>query len=653
MRKLKLFYILLSTIFIAYFFFVFPSVSCAQHDERILSFRSRIVVHQDSSMTVTEIIRVRSAGINIKRGIYRDFPIRYKDSFGNKYVVGFEVTEVLRDGISEGYHFENLSNGKRVYIGKKEVFLPPGEYTYTLTYNTNRQIGFFKDHDELYWNVTGNGWVFPIDEASATVVLPLRGGISRDDFKFDAYTGRQGSREGNFYTSFEDSGNISFFTSKPLNSYEGLTIVVSWPKGFVSEPDIKAKIYYLFRDNQSLFIGLVGLAAVFLYYLLIWSRVGKDPAIGTIIPLFEIPEGLSPAATRYIMKMGFDHRAFACAVINMAVKGFLTIREERGVYTLLKNKNDIPLLSEEEKKTAEKIFRSNEKLVIKNENHKRIANAIGSLKNSLKMNFEKVYFVTNRQYFIPGLAFSIVTVLLTVFSSPTPARGAAVFMSVWLTIWSIGVIFLMTNVINLWKVSFSFNSATNKLSSVGSAAGLTIFSIPFVIGEIVGLSILAFNSSVTAIFILISIALLNALFYHLLKAPTFFGRNILDKIEGFKMFLSVSEKDRLNSMNPPQKTPELFEKFLPYALALGVEQAWAQQFSDILSGTREDGLPYSPGWYHGNTWNRLGAGGFSDSLGSSLTSAITSSSVAPGSSSGSGAGGSSGGGGGGGGGGGW
>ncbi len=651
MRKLKLFYILLSTIFIAYFFFVFPSVSCAQYDERILSFHSRIVVHQDSSMTVTETIRVRSAGMNIKRGIYRDFPIRYKDRFGNAYVVDFEVKEITRDRMSEAYHFANLKNGKRVYIGKKDMFLSPGEHTYTITYNTNRQLGFFKDFDELYWNVTGNGWIFPIDAAGATIVLP--GVILRDELRLDGYTGPQGSKGKDFSNSFDEYGNVNFYTTRPLNPYEGLTIVVAWPKGLVSEPTTKQKLYYLFRDNQGLFIGLFGLATLLFYYFVIWANVGKDPARGTIIPLFEPPEKLSPSAVRYINRMGFDHRAFACAVINMAVKGFLSIREESGVYTLLKNKTDMLLLSEEEKKTAEKIFHSNEKLVIKSENHKKIANAIGSLKNSLRMNFEKVYFVTNRQYFIPGLAFSIVTVLLTVFSSPTPARGVAVFMSVWLTIWSIGVIFLMTNVINLWKVSFSFNSATNKLSSVGSAAGLTIFSIPFVIGEIMGLSILALNSSVTVIFILLSIALLNVLFYHLLKAPTFFGRNILDKIEGFKMFLSVSEKDRLNSMNPPQKTPELFEKFLPYALALGVEQAWAQQFSDILSGTREDGLPYSPGWYHGNTWNRLGAGGFSDSLGSSLTSAITSSSVAPGSSSGSGAGGSSGGGGGGGGGGGW
>ena len=125
----------------------------------------------------------------------------------------------------------------------------------------------------------------------------------------------------------------------------------------------------------------------------------------------------------------------------------------------------------------------------------------------------------------------------------------------------------------------------------------------------------------------------------------------MDQVEGFKMYLAVAEKDRLNYVNPPLKTPELFEKYLPYALALDVEQAWAEQFSDILKEAAQGQEGYSPRWYSGTSWSTLGAGGFSTGLGSSFSSAISSSSVAPG--SGGGGGGSSGGGGGGGGGGGW
>jgi uncharacterized membrane protein len=149
-------------------------------------------------------------------------------------------------------------------------------------------------------------------------------------------------------------------------------------------------------------------------------------------------------------------------------------------------------------------------------------------------------------------------------------------------------------------------------------------------------------------------ALINAVFYHLLKAPTMAGRKLLDQIDGFRRYLTVAEKDRLNLENPPQRTPELFEMFLPYALALNVEQKWAEQFEDVLekAGQGQEG-GYSPSWYNGTAWSTLGAAGFASSIGNSMSSAISASSTAPGSSSGGDGGGSSGGGGGGGGGGGW
>lgn len=165
--------------------------SARAQDERILSFHSDITVNPNASMLVRETIKVRSAGDQIRRGIYRDFPTRYKDRLGNQYVVGFAVLEVQRDGKPEPSRIERQSNGERVYIGRKNVYLDPGEYTYTLVYRTTRQLGFFPDHDELYWNVTGNGWIFPIDAASATVTLPK--GIVKEALWRDAYTGPQGS----------------------------------------------------------------------------------------------------------------------------------------------------------------------------------------------------------------------------------------------------------------------------------------------------------------------------------------------------------------------------------------------------------------------------------------------------------------------------
>ncbi len=122
----------------------FTEVTFARETERILNFTSYIQIGLDGSMTVTESITVYASGNKIKRGIYRDFPTRYKARHGNTIRVGFKVLEVLRDGQSEGYHLKTISNGIRVYIGRKNRMLQPGEYTYTLTYHTNRQLGFFR-----------------------------------------------------------------------------------------------------------------------------------------------------------------------------------------------------------------------------------------------------------------------------------------------------------------------------------------------------------------------------------------------------------------------------------------------------------------------------------------------------------------------------
>ena len=169
--------------------------------------------------------------------------------------------------------------------------------------------------------------------------------------------------------------------------------------------------------------------------------------------------------------------------------------------------------------------------------------------------------------------------------------------------------------------------------------------------------VFAFTTSLYVLMVVAMMIFINILFYQLMRAPTLTGRKILDKIEGFKMCLSIAEKERLNLLNPPDKTPELFEKYLPYAFALDVEQEWSEQFSGVLSKAYGPSADNAPRWYSGPSWHTLGASGFTSSLGSSLTTAVSSaassSSSSPGSSSGGGGGGSSGGGGGGGGGGGW
>ena len=655
MRK-KCFLLLLTLILTLVIFTSFARSEIRQEQERILSFHSDIEVLRSSGMIVTETIEVYAAGNQIKRGIYRDFPTKYKDRYGRNYKVRFDVKEVLRDNAPENFRLQNLSNGVRVYIGNENVLLDPGTYTYVIKYSTNRQLGFFKDFDELYWNVTGNGWSFSIDEASAKVRLPE---VPLDKIgEVDAYTGYTGEK-GKDFSSTKESDGIYFQTRRSLNPNEGLTIVVQWPKGYVTEPTFFEKEFWHVNDNRGTFAGVIGLLILLFYYLIAWAQYGKDPVKGTIIPLYEPPAKLSPASMRFIVEMGYDDKVFSAAMINMAVKGYLKIQEVNDKFTLIKTSTEEGQLSGEEKAAAGKLFTSSRsEIMIETKNHKEIANARLELHKSLKNSLEKIYFRTNKKLFFVGLTLSFILMISSVIIGISEINPMVIFMIFWLTGWSFGVAILLRLVFSAWKDVFT--GGHHKLTSPAKALFITLFSVPFVLGEIAGIAVVVGSGSISILVILGIMIFINALFYQLLKAPTLVGRKVMDGIEGFKMYLSIAEKDRLNLLNPPHRTPELFEKYLPYAFALDVEQEWSEQFSDVLSKAAIMEESNVQRWYSGPSERTFSPSLFSSGLGNSLTSAIASAASPPGSSSGGrggfsggGGGGSSGGGGGGGGGGGW
>lgn len=147
-------------------------VAGAAQGEAILSFDSVVDIDADAGLTVTETITVLSTGESIRHGLVREFPTRYDAPGRQRVEVGFRVLSVRCDGSKEDYRIKDAANGKMVYMGRKDALLPPGRHTYVLTYRTDGQIGQFAGYDELYWNVTGNGWRLPIERATALVRLP-------------------------------------------------------------------------------------------------------------------------------------------------------------------------------------------------------------------------------------------------------------------------------------------------------------------------------------------------------------------------------------------------------------------------------------------------------------------------------------------------
>jgi hypothetical protein len=505
----------------------------------------------------------------VRRGILRDFPTGYRDRLGSRVRVPFEVLSVARNGEPEPYALERLSNGMRIRIGSPDVLLPFGPHEYRIAYRTARQIGFFDRHDELYWNVNGNGWTFAFDRMSAEV--RFADPVPADELKVEAYTGPQGSRARN-YQAFVRHGAVAFRTTQALAPREGMTIVVAFPKGVVAPPSGAERFDAWLETNPAVIAALAGLLVLSVYLTLVWRRVGRDPKAGPRFPRYEPPAGLGPGAVRWLDRMGYDHRGFAAALLGLAASGYLKIREQGGRYELART-GKAPDGRELEQQILRGLFSHGQKQVFfDREPSATLQAAREGFGDALKAHFGA-----------------------RLFSRNWGAQAAGWILAA-LTVW---VMFLLDGA-------------------------------PMLMAGAIGVMVI-----------------MLAVFYRLLPAYSVEGRKLQDTVEGLRQYLAVAEKDDLARMQAPPQTPEEFARFLPYAVALGVEKTWAERFAGILGAAAvaaavQDYYETSSGSFEG----------FASSF-SGMDSTVAASATAPGSASGGSGGGSSGGGGGGGGGAGW
>ncbi|MBV9990309.1 MAG: DUF2207 domain-containing protein [Alphaproteobacteria bacterium] len=625
-------------------------VAPAVADERITDFSSDIAVAGSGTLTVTETISVIAEGDAIRHGIFRVIPTRYTDRLGNSIHVGLSVASVMRDGHAEPYTIENSEDGRSIKIGDKDVFVDPGRHTYTIQYQTTRQIGFYKGYDELYWNVTGNFWKFPIDRAEAHIQLPVGGKIKQ----YALYTGAAGAKSENAEALLLSGNAIAFHTTEPLGLGEGLTVAVGFAKGAVLPPSRAELRRRYLEDNAPSIVAWAAMFMLFIYYFIAWWSHGRDPRRGVVIPLFGAPQGFSPAAARFVNRMAYDRKCYAASLVDMAVKRYLTISESGGTYTLTRTGQDEAALSSGEAAMARKLFKRRDTIVLKDENHETVAASISALEDSLENEYERVYFNTNTAWFAGGVAILIVGAIATALMCDDWGTACGVLAAI--AVASGAAAFLLHRAFKAWAGVVS--GPGSRVLNVLGAIFATIFAIPVAGLAVAIVTFVTHDVPAAALVALIAGGIMSYVFYHLLKAPTLAGAKILDEIAGFKMYLTTAEKNRLEVLNPPEVTPEVFERFLPYAIALDCENQWSRKFeaeaaaagNDPTSGGR---AAYVPVWYSGSSFDRLGTAGFTSALGSSIASAAASAATPPGSSSGSGGGGFSGGGGGGGGGGGW
>jgi len=409
------------TQFIFLLFFLLLSLATFAQNEHIKNFDVKVVVDKDRSILVTEMITVYAAGRSIKRGITRNFPasrIMNDRSVGVKY----QIQDIERDGKDEPYFTKEEGNDFTIYIGRKEVFLEPGFYTYKIEYRVPNQIGFFEKYDEIYWNAIGTDVSFPVEKASCEVVLPPNASVIQQA----AYIGGYGSTEQPGETRFE-SGRGFYSPGRSLKPKEAFTVAIGFQKDLVEPPTY-------FEQHGTLLVILLGLLILLPYYFLTWFRYGQDPPTPASYPQWNSPDGLSAASINYISKETYQTEGFTASIIDLAVKGFLRIEEREGkglifktkAYDLIKLKNADDSLPIEEKQLFTSLFSNRTKINIDGEYQSHIENAYNN--HYANVRHQHLSFVmegNNFQFVILPLLISIAVGGLAVllFSKNPYAEG--------------------------------------------------------------------------------------------------------------------------------------------------------------------------------------------------------------------------------------
>ncbi len=456
-----------------------------------------------------------------------------------------------------------------------------GEKTYIIKYHATKAIAQFDAFDEIYWNVTGNDWEIPIYASNASVFLPP--GVSV--IQSSCYFGPEGSTAE--CQKEEKNNSYNFITPTPLEVYEGLTVAVGFPKGVVM-PYAWAEKYL-----DTFFPWAVAILLPFFtlfFSLRHWYKNGRDPkGRGVIVPQYDVPDDLAPMEAVAILKEKISANNISAEIIYLAEKGYLKIKQTEEKILGLFNKTDYELTKLKDPSSAP------------NEFDRKLLDGLFSAETVKLSDLRNVFYKQ-----IKGVTDSALDGLL--------------------------------------KKGYYKNLGGMKNS--GARLALILFFSVWASGFVGGiLGVLIFNGNpsplILGIFLSIVIYGIVSYFY---PAKTEKGVATKEYLLGLKDYLQIAEKDRLIFHNAPDKKPEIFEKLLPYAMALGVANVWAKEFEGIYTTP--------PSWYSGTSNQPFNAMVFSKSLSDFSSFASASMSSSP-SGSGSGGGGSSGGGGGGGGGGGW
>ena len=489
-------------------------------------FDAQIQVHPDGTIDVTEVIEAQFTGA--WHGIYRTIPVEYTNDAGLNYTLLLDQISAT-DSDGQQLKLEQNREGRNV---KFKIYVPAAEdatRTILLHYRVLDALRFFQDHDELYWNVTGNDWENPIELVTAHIELPT--GVT--GLRAIAYTGVTGSRTEDARVEIRDNV-VDITSTRRLGYRQGLTAVVGFDKGFVNPPSASMKFARFLKSNSPLLIPLI---SFFVMFWLWWTR-GRDPQRLAISVQYEPPDKLTPGECGTLVDNEAAMRDITATLVDLAVKGYLTIeqKEESHLLGLTHSKDYIFHMKKPPTEWASARSHEQEMLSALFDAGASADVALSELQN---------HFYTR----LPAIRDRIFSALMSdgyyLHRPDTVKQGY------------IGAGLVIGGLLVFGGVGYLQNAT-------GIAAGSWILA-----GIATGLVICIFG--------------------WFMSARTITGARALEKVLGFEEFLGRVEKDQIERL---EKTPELFEKFLPYAMALQVEKKWVQAFAGIAL--------QPPQWYQGS-----------------------------------------------------
>lgn len=345
-------------------FFVSLSIpqTIAAQDFTITKFHADITVNNDASLHVRETILVNFH--ESRHGIYREIPFKYSDERGNTIRTPLHVQSVTdQTGTGRKYRVARKGNIVNLRIGDSKHYVS-GFQTYVITYEVQNAVLFLDDHDELYWNITGNYWWSQIQEASAQVTLAAK--EQSKNLWAACYTGAFGS--GASLCRYEASHNSAeFSTTKSLSPREGLTVAFGWDKGLVPRPTRMTRLLWLIdmKENWIFLLPFVTVAIM----VSLWRTQGRDPGVREAVTVkYEPPKyqnvPLTAGEVGALIDEKLDPRDITSTIVGLAVKGYIRIEEQKteglifdsADYYLWKAKGPDDALSPFEKLLMSKIF---------------------------------------------------------------------------------------------------------------------------------------------------------------------------------------------------------------------------------------------------------------------------------------------------------